>query len=134
MPSSRWFLDLGEVQVIAQVTLNGHDLGTHWKPPFRIDVTKALTSGQNALEIQVTNLWSNRLIGDEQLPDDSQWEGKYLASWPEWFLKGTPRSEPGRKTFAVVKHYNKQSPLLPSGLLGPVTLRAARVVPVSRVP
>ncbi len=130
LAGSRWFLDLGDVQVISQVTLNGHDLGTCWKPPFRIDVTEALTSGQNELVIQVTNLWANRLIGDEQFPDDAQWEGPYLAAWPDWFLQGTPRPEPRRKTFAVVKHYNKDSPLLPSGLLGPVTLKAARVVSV----
>ena len=134
LQGSRWFLDLGEVQVIASVKLNGQDVGTYWKPPFRGDITKSLKSGQNELEIQVTNLWPNRLIGDEQFPDDATWEGPYLKAWPKWFTEGKPRPEPRRKAFAVVKHYNKESPLLPSGLLGPVTLRAARVVPVSRVP
>lgn len=121
----KWYLDLGDVQVIARVRLNGRDLGTLWKPPFRVDVTGALKAGPNELEVAVTNLWPNRLIGDEQFPDDAQWAGKYLASWPDWFLQGRPRPEPRRKTFAVVKHYDKQSPLLPSGLLGPVTLSAA---------
>jgi (4-O-methyl)-D-glucuronate---lignin esterase len=134
MAGSQWFLDLGDVQVIAQVRLNGRDQGTYWKPPFRVDLSETLKVGQNNLEIQVTNLWPNRLIGDEQLPDDAQWEGPYLRSWPKWFLDHAPRPEPRRKAFAVVKHYNKQSPLLPSGLLGPVTLKAARVVSVPRVP
>ncbi len=129
----RWFLDLGDVQVIARVELNGCDLGTYWKPPFCIDVTDALTSGQNALAVHVTNLWPNRLIGDEQFPDDAQWEGLYLKSWPDWFLQKKPRPEPRRKTFSVVKHYDQHSPLLPSGLLGPVTLSAARDVPLAEI-
>lgn len=123
----KWHLDLGDVQVIAQVRLNGRDLGTLWKPPFRVDATDALKLGDNVLEVAVTNLWANRLIGDEQFPDDARWERKYLAAWPDWFsLEGPakPRPEPRRKTFSVVKHYDKQSPLLPSGLLGPVTLTA----------
>ncbi|NLS90567.1 MAG: hypothetical protein GXX96_00085 [Planctomycetaceae bacterium] len=128
----RWRLDLGDVQVIARLKLNGHDLGTCWKPPFCVDVTSALKTGQNELEVQVTNLWPNRLIGDEQFPDDATWKGLYLESWPEWFLKGKPRPEPGRKTFAIVRHYGKESPLLPSGLLGPVMLKASRIVSIDR--
>jgi hypothetical protein len=49
----------------------------------------------------------------------------YLQAWPAWFLQGTPRPEPRRKTFAVVRHYQSTSPLLASGLLGPVTLQSA---------
>ena len=72
--------------------------------------------------MRVTNLWPNRLIGDEHFPDDAVWEGKYLKDWPAWFLERGPRPEPRRKTFSVVKHFAKDSPLLPSGLLGPVRL------------
>ena len=129
-PRQKWFLDLGDVQVIARVRLNGRDLGTLWKPPFRVDVTDALRPGRNELEVCVTNLWPNRLIGDEHFPDDARWEGIYLESWPDWFLEGRPRPEPRRKTFAVVKHYGKESPLLPSGLLGPVTLNGAETIEV----
>ena len=53
-----------------------------------------------------------------------RWEGQYLQAWPDWFLQGKPRPEPRRKAFTVVKHYDKDSPLLPSGLLGPVTIQA----------
>ncbi|GAA4319446.1 hypothetical protein GCM10023149_18120 [Mucilaginibacter gynuensis] len=63
-------LDLGSVRVMAEVTLNGHNLGVFWKAPFRVDITDAAKAGDNELEIRVTNLWINRLIGDAQLPDD----------------------------------------------------------------
>ena len=65
----RWFLDLGRVEVIAEVKLNNRDLGTLWKPPFRVEVTGPLKPGDNPLEVKVVNLWVNRMIGDEQLPE-----------------------------------------------------------------
>lgn len=66
----RVFLDLGEVQVIAEVMVNGEDLGYLWKPPYRVDITEAAQPGANSIEVRVTNLWPNRLIGDEQLPSE----------------------------------------------------------------
>ena len=62
--NKRIFLDLGEVAVIAEVSLNGKPLGTWRKPPFMADITEAVKNGINDLEIKLTNLWSNRLIGD----------------------------------------------------------------------
>jgi len=77
--------------------------------------------------IQVANLWPNRLIGDEQEPPDAEYaKGGNLARWPDWLLKGEPRPSRGRYTFTTWKHFGKDSPLLPSGLLGPVTIRAER--------
>lgn len=93
-------LDLGEVREIAETRLNGQDLGIQWTSPFLVDVTKAAKPGRNRLEVRVTNLWANRLIGDTQLP-------------PE---RGVTRTNITRLT--------KDTPLLPSGLLGPVTLRS----------
>ena len=123
----RWRLDLGEVQVMAEVKLNGRDLGVLWKRPFIVDATDVLRLGRNELEIKVTNLWPNRLIGDERFPDDCTPDGTWLKgsipAWPEWVLQGKPRPEPRRLTFTTWKYYTKDSPLLPSGLLGPVTLR-----------
>ncbi len=125
----RLWLDLGDVQVIAQVKLNGRNLGTLWKPPFRVDITDAVRDGVNALEIAVTNTWVNRLIGDEQLPADREWtrvprrRGFGLKAYPDWFLRGE-RSPVGRVTFTTWKHYDKDSPILPSGLAGPVVIRA----------
>ena len=126
-------LDLGNVLVIAEVKLNGKNLGILWKPPFRVDVTKAVKAGENALEVQVTNLWTNRLIGDEQLPEDCEWVTQVdqgygsLKAWPKWMVEHTPRTS-GRLTFATWKHYKKDSPLLESGMLGPVTLRPSAVL------
>ena len=123
------FLDLGDVAVIAAVKLNGRDLGILWKPPFRVEVTDVLQAGANELEIRVTSLWPNRMIGDAALPDDVDWnrdgrKGNYPAQWPDWLVKGTPRPS-GRITFCTRKDvYAKDEPLLPSGLLGPVLLRA----------
>ncbi|MHB8900129.1 MAG: glycosyl hydrolase, partial [Thermoguttaceae bacterium] len=127
---SGWLIDLGDVGVIARVKLNGRDLGTLWKPPFRVEAGEALVAGENRLEVEVTNTWSNRLIGDEQYPDDAEWEGIYLKSWPDWFREGKARPELRRKAFSVVKHYGKESPLERSGLLGPVVLIPWREVAV----
>jgi hypothetical protein len=124
-------LDLGRVQVIAEVRLNGRNLGTMWKAPYLVDLTTAARAGKNDLEIEVTNLWPNRLIGDEQLPEDIEWAGLPLKRWPEWLLKGAPRPVTERVTFTTWHHWRKDSQLLPSGLLGPVMLRPLVVVPIS---
>ena len=118
----RIYLDLGEVSVMAQVTLNGHNLGILWKPPFRLDVTSSLKSGSNRLNIHVTNLWINRMIGDQQLPEDSdRGSGGNLLKWPQWLLEGKP-SPAGRFTFTTWQHWHKTDPLVESGLIGPVRL------------
>jgi hypothetical protein len=109
------------------VRLNGTDCGIAWKPPYRVDITRAVRPGKNELEIDVVNLWINRMIGDEQLPDDCRWlDFETLAEWPDWFKAGTPRPS-GRYTFTSCKHYKKDSPLSPSGLLGPVRLQAVPI-------
>ncbi len=122
------WLDLGAVKNFAEVSLNGQDLGALWKPPFRVNVTAAAKPGVNHLVVKVTNLWPNRLIGDEQLPPDREWNGDHLKKWPQWLLDGKP-SPTGRLTFTTWHHWSKDSRLLESGLLGPVTLRTAEIVP-----
>lgn len=121
------WLDLGAVKNFAEVSLNGQPLGTFWKPPFRVNATTALGPGKNTLEVKVTNLWPNRLIGDEQLPPDCEWRGKQLKAWPAWLLEGKP-SPTGRLTFTTWRHWTSSDALLDSGLLGPVTLRVAAEV------
>jgi hypothetical protein len=91
-------LDLGDVENIADIAVNGKYQGIVWKAPFRIDVTHALLPGSNQIVVQVTNLWVNRMIGDQQ----------------PWALK--------KYAFADFTPYKADSPLLPSGLLGPVRL------------
>jgi hypothetical protein len=104
--SQRICLDLGRVEVVAQVTLNGQDCGIAWKPPYRVDVTRALKPGRNQLEVRVANTWVNRMIGDEQLPLDSEWQDwETLLAWPDWFKQGRRRPS-GRFTFTTVRHYN----------------------------
>ena len=93
----RLWLDMGDVKNLAEVSVNGKNLGVVWHAPYRIDVTSALKPGNNQVVIKVVNAWVNRFIGDEQ---------------------------PGatKITFADVKPYKAKSPLLPSGLLGPVAV------------
>lgn len=69
-PGVRLFLDLGTVRDIAEMSLNGHDLGVVWTVPWRVDITSAVKAKGNRLQIKVTNCWANRQIGDEQLPAD----------------------------------------------------------------
>jgi hypothetical protein len=95
------FLDLGQVRDLATVRLNGQDLGTLWLAPWRVEITAAVRSGDNLLEIEVVNPWNNRLVGDASLPPEK------------------------RHTFLARDTVAKNAPLLPAGLLGPVTLRTA---------
>ena len=130
--SGRMDLDLGQVEVIAEVELNGKNLGVLWKPPFRVDVTEALKPGQkNKLVVKVVNLWPNRLIGDEHLPADCQYAEKgNLVAWPQWLVENKARTS-GRRTFTTWRHWKANDPLQPSGLLGPVRLVPATVTTIT---
>ena len=137
---SRVWLDLGEVQNLAEVRLNGSACGLLWHAPFSVDVTEALRDGENRLEIRVTNLWVNRMIGDESEPDDVVWDepfrysyapgnpivGSMMKEIPEWLEKGLPRPSQGRHAVMVFKFFNQNAPLQSSGLLGPVALTAGQ--------
>ena len=118
VPEGRTYLDLGVVHDMARVRLNGKDLGVVWCAPWRVDVTGVLRAGDNALEIEVVNRWANRLIGDKQ-PADAEVR---TVDVPPGFLGGN-KLKAGRYTFSTNDPYDRQSPLLSSGLLGPVTLR-----------
>ena len=123
------WLDLGSVKNFAEVSVNGTSFGILWKPPFRVNITSAAHSGRNSLEVKVTNLWPNRLIGDEQLPDDRTWKGKQIAEIPQWVQDGKP-SPTGRLTFTTWHHWTKNDALLESGLIGPVMLKVADTKPI----
>jgi hypothetical protein len=95
------WLDLGDVKNLAEVVVNGKSLGILWKQPFAVDVTHVLKPGENKIEIKVTNLWVNRLIGDAQ---------------------------PGvtnKITYTTIPFYQASSKLLLSGLLGPIKIISA---------
>lgn len=100
------FLDLGDVQVMAHVTLNGHDLGVLWKPPYRVDITGVVRSGPNKLELRVADLWPNRMIGDHA-PDAKK-----------------------RFTWSSYDPFTADSVLPRSGLIGPVQIRTAVIAPL----
>jgi hypothetical protein len=104
----RLYLDLGTVKNLAQVRLNGQDLGVVWCAPWRVDITSAMKAKDNQLEITVANLWPNRLIGDQALPAEKR------LTWTTW------------------NPFKPDSPLLESGLLGPVTLVTEKGVTVSK--
>ena len=83
-----------------------------------MEVTEALKPGENALEVKVVNLWVNRMIGDEQLPEDSERNPNgTLKQWPQWLQEGKP-SPTGRYTFTSWRLWQKDSPLLESGSAG----------------
>jgi hypothetical protein len=112
-----FYLDLGNVMNMAHVKLNGKDLGVLWTAPLEVKINKILKKEDNHLEIDVANLWVNRLIGDESKP----WDGAENGKWPDWLINGTPRTS-GRYTFTTHHYYKKDDPLLPSGLIGPVRI------------
>jgi hypothetical protein len=121
-------LSLGDVEIMAEVTLNGKNLGILWKPPFHVDITDAVKPGENTLEVKVVNLLVNRQIGDEFLPEDSDRNPDgTLRAWPKWVLEG--KSSPtGRHTFTSWRLWHKNDPLQPSGLLGPVRIVSGKVM------
>ena len=113
-------LDLGEVKIAAVVTINGQAFPTLWKPPFAHDISSALRAGENRIQVEVTNLWTNRLIGDEAHPANDGYDLK--GSMPEWFSNNQPPPESKRYTWTSWNFYKTNKTLEPSGLLGPVRL------------
>lgn len=125
----RILLDMGEMNDIAHVWVNGKDAGVSWYAPFVLDITPYVKSGRNNLKIAVTNNWANRLIGDEQHPADFEWGidrgesmGRGMKSFPEWFMGKAPRPSQGRKTFNIWYYYRPHSTLQKAGLVGPVRI------------
>lgn len=142
LKSDRKFkLDLGSVNVIAKVMLNGKEIGVSWIAPYTLDITSALQKGTNTLEIQITNQWTNRLIGDEKLPNQTGYDIRRgepgfgaenfrgdNVKMPEWFRKNQPLPEGPRKTFSAYGFQKASDPLLPSGLIGPVKIIPYQII------
>lgn len=122
MNSKRIMLDLGEVAVMAKVMVNGKDAGILWRHPFIIDISQLAKKGKNEIEVTVVNLWPNRLIGDEQFPDDIGYDTDgTMSKWPDWLINKKERTTE-RKVFSARKQWNSDDKLLPSGLIGPVRI------------
>jgi hypothetical protein len=99
-----FWLDLGGICEVGEVSIDGQDVGTVWTYPFRVNVpAKLLSKGSHLLEVKVTNVWNNRLVGDQFLPEEE---------------RITRTNMQGQHT--------KSSPLVPSGLIGPVTLQPVK--------
>ena len=125
------YIDLGVVKHIARVYINNKDLGVIWTAPWHVKILEGvLKAGNNQLIIEVTNVWANRLIGDEQEPADCEWIPGYISGgyslkeFPDWFLKKEPRPSKGRYCFTTWNYFTKDSPVVSSGLLGPVRIIA----------
>ncbi len=127
-------LDLGATHNdLCRVKLNGNDLGVVWTAPWRVTVPKDLLKATgNVLTLEVTNAWANRLIGDEQEPPDCEWlpgnegHGFFLKKFPDWFVNKQPRPSTGRYCFTTWNYFTKSSPLEPSGLEGPLMVKAGK--------
>lgn len=122
---NRIYLDLGVVRVMAKLFVNGKEAGILWKPPYTTDITNFIHEGENSLKIDVANLWINRQIGDEFLPEDSERNPNGTIKsevWPDWVLSEKP-SPTGRYSFTSWRLWKKEDKLQESGLLGPVFIK-----------
>lgn len=131
--SSLISLNLGQVETVASVRVNGQELGTVWTAPYAIDISSAVSKGRNTIEIEIANLWINRLIGDAALPDTSGYvpednigyrpeENLPKRDMVEWYSSNQPPPPGPRRTFATHYFQKPDDPLIPSGLIGPVTV------------
>lgn len=117
-------LSLGEVKNLVEVIVNGKSLKTLWKAPFDLDISKAVKSGKNTLELRVTNSWENRLIGDAKFGAHFENIGQYkIQKFPEWFPDFSKRSDKRFSTFSTSVPKDSNKPLSESGLLGPVEIK-----------
>ncbi|MGQ7946610.1 glycosyl hydrolase [Flavobacterium sp. WC2509] len=134
--NKRITLDLGEVKNIATVTVNNQVAKVLWTPPFVLDISQYCKEGENKVEVKITNLWVNRIIGDKYEPEDCKWGpmrtftyvdpnpsiGRNLLEIPDWVKNNTQRPSTNRITFSTLDFFDKSKPLLRSGLIGPVTV------------
>ncbi|MBN1181656.1 MAG: hypothetical protein JXB49_05160 [Bacteroidales bacterium] len=137
------FLDLGRVAAIAEVTLNGHNLGNLWKTPYMMDISNAIIEGRNSLEVKVTTTWPNRLIGDAQSDDVYEYSiggitqmmgfnGGPIKKLPDWYLIGEKKPNDGKVAFQAYKFFSKDDLLYDSGLTSPVKIFIAKEVNIEK--
>ena len=139
----RYVLDLGDVRELCSVKVNGVDYGVLWQPPYRMDVTDALAKRfrdfspddpkrrELDIEVRVANTWRNRLVGDHLEPEDCLWHepnnaGRGLRRLPDFVFGRGERPSSGRVGFTVWDYFGVNTPLLPSGLIGPATVEIYR--------
>jgi hypothetical protein len=110
-------LDLGQVDVMARVKLNGKDLGLLWCPPFQVDIGEVAKPGKNSLEIEVTNLWINYMIGDAVFPYNKKIYSQIRDGQP---LPAGSKRKTYQLEFGWAEYPKQTDALRPSGLIGPV--------------
>ena len=128
---SRMYLVFDRIADLGKVVVNGEECAILWTPPYRVDITKNIKSGNNTIEISVTNTWNNRLVGDERYPDDHSFvvskEPRMMGTSgitkiPDWFIQGMPKPDNKRVAFTTWKHYTLDSPLYDAGIIGEVKI------------
>ncbi|WP_395343189.1 glycosyl hydrolase [Ningiella sp. W23] len=123
----RLWIDLGDVNISAKVQINEKDLGVTWIAPHKLDITKLVKPGVNRINIEVANLWINRLIADESLPDTSgfvrasKWNNPE-ENMVEWYKRNQPPPVTERLTFTTQNFFSAEDERVPSGLIGPVRI------------
>ena len=140
-PNRNFKIDLGTVNVIAKVILNGKEIGVSWIAPHTLNITDALKEGSNNLTIEITNQWTNRLIGDAKLPNQTGYNvrrgrpgfgdtklGDKVNKMPQWYRDNKPLPEGPRTTFSAYTFQKAKDKLQPSGLLGPVIISASKTI------
>ena len=121
----RIILSLGQVREIASVKINGKDAGTAWKIPFSLDITGLCKRGENKIEVSVTNLWRNRILGDEISDPLKQ------SFIPKWVFEGKKHSDDNKRfTFTFDKTWSKDDEPEVSGLLGPTSIKVEETVEI----
>ena len=129
--NQRIYLDLGRVEVLAEVIINGKNMGILWKPPYRLDITDFAKPDKNTIEIAVTNLWPNRLIGDAVKASDVVYgTAGNIKELPQWYKDGKDMPKSERSTFTTWKHFSGDEALLESGLMGPVKILTSKRIEI----
>lgn len=134
----RYILELGDVDIVAEVLVNDKNAGVLWMAPFEVDITDYLQKGENKLEIKITNQWANRLIGDENYPKQdggyqkSGYNPSNSSKMPDWYINNDPMPDGPRVTFTSWDFFKKGDELLPSGLKGPVKIKYKRIIEIKK--
>ncbi|GAA4291025.1 hypothetical protein GCM10023163_05690 [Aestuariibaculum suncheonense] len=126
-PDIKINLDLGKVSIAAKVFVNDKEVSVLWVMPYAVDITDYVKKGKNTLRIEVTNTWTNRLIGDEHY---ERTDGYSISDskMPDWYINNEPMPLGKRVTFSAYPFYKKNDPLMSSGLIGPITINFSKVV------
>ncbi|WP_428982716.1 glycosylhydrolase-like jelly roll fold domain-containing protein [Paraglaciecola aquimarina] len=131
-PGTLLTLDLGQVNIAATVIINGKLVATAWVEPYQLDITEFVKVGENQIEIEVANVWVNRLLADQKLPDTS---GFKIARWqdpvtkmPKWYTDNQAPPPSERLTFSTQKFMSQDEPRQASGLVGPVQIKLSQSI------